>query len=341
MKRFLQLTICCVAVIIFTKEVLASGTAQTFLSAHAPAHQDDAQARTDLYKKFIDNMQTSQPVAYEAGKEYLRKYEAKDGPDDQYVKYVKKWVTAYEKFTRRNQLLQQLKDKNYDAAFAAGRQVLADIPDDLTVLYELSKAGLFAAAGGNEAYNADAVGYAKRTIQLIQSGKTLEKDKPIENKDEILGGLNYVLGFLVRKSQPSEAVNYFASAAQFEGFAKRDPQTYVLLADAYETGEYTKRAGQFNTNCKTEDRLKAQDCMNLKAQADQLVDRIIDALARAIAYSNVGPDATKYERARATWVEAISRYYKYRNDGSDAGLKELIAGVLSRPLPKPAGQSSP
>lgn len=36
-------------------------------------------------------------LVYRVGKCYLQKYEAKDGPDDDYVKYIKKWIEAYER----------------------------------------------------------------------------------------------------------------------------------------------------------------------------------------------------------------------------------------------------
>jgi hypothetical protein len=333
MKKLIRMFVFAALVATLALPVLAQNTPST--TAATPASgQDDTEAKTALYGKFTENRNTNPQVAYEAGKEYLEKYEAKDGPNDQYVKYIKKWVDSYDKIARRNQLLQQVKDKNYDGAFNASRQVLADFPDDLVVLYELSKAGLFAATSGNEKNNADAANYAKKTIQLIQSGKTFEKDKAIANKDEILGGLNYSLGFFLRKSQPSEAAVYFINAAQVEGFAKKDPQTYVFLAEAYESNEYKNLATQFNASCKTEDQLKTPECVELKAKADQVVDHMIDALARAIAYSNSSPDAAKYAQARTSWMEQLTNYYKYRT-GSDTGLKELIASVTSKPIPKP------
>jgi hypothetical protein len=36
-------------------------------------------------------------LAYRVGKCYLQKYEAKDGPKDQYITYIKKWVESYER----------------------------------------------------------------------------------------------------------------------------------------------------------------------------------------------------------------------------------------------------
>ena len=36
-------------------------------------------------------------LAYRAGKCYLQKYEAKEGPNDQYITYIKKWIEKYER----------------------------------------------------------------------------------------------------------------------------------------------------------------------------------------------------------------------------------------------------
>lgn len=314
--------------------------AQTTPAATTAPSQAEQEAKTALYTKFTENRNSNPQVAYEAGKEYLQKYEATDGAADQYIAYIKKWVDSYDKIARRNQLLQQLKEKNYNGAFASSRQVLTDFPDDLGVLYELAKAGLFAATSGNKANNGDAINYTKRTIQLLESGKTFEKDKPIANKDEIIGGLNYSLGFFLRESQPSEAANYFVKAAQVEGFAKKDPQTYIFLAEAYETNEYGKLSTRYNAECKTDEQIATPACVALKGQADAVVDRIIDALARAIAYSNTSADAAKYAQARTEWTNQLTTYYKYRK-GSEEGLKELIAGITSKPLPKPGEAAAP
>jgi hypothetical protein len=62
---------------------------------------------------------------------------------------------------------------------------------------------------------------------------------------------------------------------------------------------------------------------------------MIDALARAIAYSNTSPNAAKLAQARTAWTEQVTTYYKFRNNDSDTGLKELIASITSRPLPNP------
>src|SRR5436305_4680568 len=295
----------------------------------AQAQDDDAKAA--LYKKFLDNRQTNPSVAYDAAKEYLQKYEATATADDKIVPYLKKWMTSYEKVARRQALIDAFNNKNYTGVFASAKDVVADYPDDVDVLYLLVKAGYLSAATGSDANNTEAAMYAKKLIPFVQSGKNPDASK---SKDEILGSLNYAIGLFIQKSQPAEAATYFMNAAQFEGTSKKDPQTYIFIADFYEKGDYAKLAAQYTANCKTPEQVSSQSCVDLKAKVDLVVDHIIDALARAIAYSNSSPDAAKYAQARTAWTEAITNYYKYRNNGADTGLKELLASITSRPLPK-------
>ena len=342
MKKVIQLFVLAALATTLALPALAQTPATASMSA-AASGQDDAEAKAALYKTFTENIKTNPPVAYDAGKQYLAKYEAKDGPADPYVAYIKKWVDSYDKVARRTALLQQLKDKKYNEAFASAKQVLVDFPDDLAVLYQLSGAGLEAATAENVANNTDAVSYAKRTIQLIQSGKSFDPSKPLaaKDRDEILGNLNYALGFLLRKSAPSEVETYFVNAAQFDGLQKKNPYTYYFLASAYEEAEYTKLRADYEAKCKTDEQLKGQECKDLTDKVNQVVDHMIDALARAIAYSNSSRDAAKFAQARTAWTEQITSLYKYRNNNSDTGLKELIAGITSRPLPKPGEPITP
>jgi hypothetical protein len=53
------------------------------------------QDRLNIYEAFRGHPPLN--VKYRAAKCYLQKYEAKDGPDDQYLTYIKKWVEQYER----------------------------------------------------------------------------------------------------------------------------------------------------------------------------------------------------------------------------------------------------
>ncbi|HKR02644.1 MAG TPA: hypothetical protein VJT09_18340 [Pyrinomonadaceae bacterium] len=338
MKKLIRLVVFAALVTAFVLPALAQTTPSTATPA---ATQDEAQAKAELYDKFVKNRNTNPPVAYEAGKEYLQKYEAADGASDQYVSYIKKWVTSYDKLARRNTFAEQMKAKNYNEAFVTGKQLLAENPEDLPILYDLSRGGFAAISSGNTALTADTLNYAKKTIQLLQAGRTFEKDKPVTNKDEILSGLNFAIGNSLQEAQPMEAATYFINAAQIEGPFKKDPRTYFFLAAAYEKAEYAKLAPQYGNNCKTEDQIKTTECTDLKAKVDSVVDRMIDALARAIAYNDMSPNAAANAAARASWLELLTTYYKYRHEGSDTGLKELIASVTSKPMPKPGDPVAP
>jgi len=338
MKKLIQLLVFAALVTTLALPALAQATSANKDVSTAASAQDDAQAKADLYKKFTENLKTSPAVAYEAGKEYLSKYEAKDGPDDQYVKYIKKWVGNYEKIARRQQLIDQFNNKNYTGVFTSAKDVVADFPDDVDLLYLLVQAGYLSSLTGSDANNADAVMYAKKLIPLVQGGKNPDQKK---SKDEVLGNLNFAIGMFMQKSQPAEAATYFINAAQFEGTSKKDPQTYIYIADFYEKGDYAKLAKEYTDTCKTPEQVSGQPCVDLKAKVDLVVDHIIDALARAIAYSNTSADAAKYGTARTAWTEAITNYYKYRNNNSDTGLKELLASITNRPLPKPGEAVTP
>jgi len=342
MKKLIQLLVFAALVATLAIPALAQTTAAN-KSVAAASSQDGPEVKAAAYKQFTDNIKTNPAVAYEAGKAYLAKYESTDGAEDQYVKYIKRWVTNYEKLARREQLFEQLKNKQNDQAFASAKQVLTDFPDDLGVMFELAKAGTIAATGGNESLNPDTINYTKRTIQLIQSGKSFDPNKPFTEKEksEMLGNLNYALGLLLQKTSPSEAVTYFINAAQVDGPAKNNPITYYKLAEIYETTDYGKLATQFNDSCKTEEQAQTQQCKDLKTKADQVVDHIIDALARAITYSNSSPDAASFAQARTAWTESMTKYYKYRNNNSDTGLKELLSSITTRPLPKPGEAVTP
>ena len=53
--------------------------------------------------------------------------------------------------------------------------------------------------------------------------------------------------------------------------------------------------------------------------------------ARALAIMNSNPQAD--EKMKADVTAKLTDYYKQRHQDSEAGLTELIAGVLEKPLP--------
>lgn len=344
MKKLVQLIVLGTMLAAFALPSVAQDTAA------AQPSQEEQEAKSALYKKFTDTYnrgkeilkndpKLAQPGNKEAfaaanreanqyATEYLQKYPNDTG---QIPDYLKKFVASYaksEKEGRKTQLVQLFTDKKYDEGFALGRQILNDEPNDLLTLYTLARNGLFAAATGSETNNAATAQYAKKAIQLLQAGG----DLPGQPKDETLGILNYALGVSSIKSTPSDAVGAFIQVATLANSAKTDPQTYYLLAIAYQAAEYDKLASDYKTQCSTAEQIASPTCKAMTDRLNLVVDRVIDAYARAVSLSGTNPT---YAARKTEWMKSLTDFYKYRHEGKEDGLKEYIAGITNQPLPSP------
>ena len=66
------------------------------------------------------------------------------------------------------------------------------------------------------------------------------------------------------------------------------------------------------------------------ANINQIVDRMIDGYARAVALAGTNP---LYTQQKTVWNDSLTQWYKYRNNNTDTGMSQLVAGILSKPLP--------
>ncbi len=296
----------------------------TFIPA-AFAQETDDPMKIAIYKRFVDNRIPNPAAAYQAARDYLQKYQKEK---DQYTDYLSKWVTFYERDERKRRLPVLINEKNYAEAYKTGAQILADEPNYLRAQIDLGYAGYLAASAKNETFNNEALGYARQAIQAIESGKTPIEWAPFKGKDDTLAYLNYAVGFLTLKTNPNEALDSLLKAARYESDIKKTPSTYYFLAVAYESGPYKTMSTSYQTlyanKPETPESKAALEKLNV------VMDRIIDAYARAIAAAGTDP---KLEQSRKEWMTQLSNYYKFRHDGSDAGINEFIAAALQKPLP--------
>ncbi len=287
--------------------------------------ETDDPAKIEIYKRFVDNRVPNPGTAYQAARDYLQKY-PKD--KDQYIDYLQKWVMFYERDDRKKKLPILINEKNFVEAFRTGAKILADEPDYLRAQIDLGYAGYLAASGKNETYNNDALGYARKAIQALEGGKTPTEWAPFKGKDDTLAYLNYAVGFLTLKTTPEQAIDSLLKAAQYESDIKKTPSTYYFLAVAYESGPYKTMSTAYQTayanKPETPESKAALEKLNV------VIDRIVDAYARAIAATGTDP---KTEQSRKDWLAQLTNYYKFRHEGSDAGLNEYIAAALKKPLP--------
>lgn len=306
--------------VLLALSVLALGARHVVL-----AQETDDPVKIEIYKRFVDNRQGNPSVAYQAARDYLQKYN-KD--KDQYTDYLGKWVMYYERDERKRTLPNLINEKKFAEAYSMGAKILADEPTYLRAQIDLGYAGYLAASAKNESFNATALDYARKAISEIESGKAPADWAPFKGKDDTLAYLNYAVGFLTLKTSPDTAIDALLKAAKYDSDIKKTPSTYYFLAAAYESGPYKTLSTAYQTQYAGK-----PETPESKAALEKLntvMDRIIDAYARAIA--TAGTDA-KTDQSRKEWLAQMTNYYKFRHEGSDAGLTEFIAASLQKPLP--------
>jgi len=305
--------------------------------AQQPYVTDD-ETKVNTYKKFVDNRVPNPVAAYQAARDYMARYGKED---DQYTKYLKAWIAAYEaderaarltaeKADREQQLLGSFTTKDYAKSYGLAKQVLADNPENLRVLIALGYGGIAASTEArNETFNADAAKYAAKAIQLIGSGKTPDTWAPFKGKDDVLGSLHYALGFYALKTNPEVAIQSFITATQVDADRRNASSTYYYLAASYQTGPYKRLSEDYSKRFANQ-----PESPESKAALDNInkvVDKMIDAYARAVALAGT---SAQNQTAKTQWMAQLTNFWKFRHDNSDAGLNDYIAGVLKTPLPQ-------
>jgi hypothetical protein len=288
------------------------------------------EARDVLYKTFVDNRQADQKKAYDAAKKYLAcPVATPTEAQTKIIEYLTKWVTAYEKGDRINRFNDELYNKkSYAEAFKVGGEILKDEPDNTKVMVHLGANGYLVGALNNPQLTAEAVEYARKALAALEGGKTLDDWTPLQSKDLALAYLNYTIGSLTVEKDPTGALKYLIKSAQFETPLKKSAVTYALIAGAYETGPYAKQAEAYKIY---KDKEETPESKLALANIHQIVDRMIDGYARAIALA--GSDA-KLAAQKTQWSETLKAWYKFRNPSEpETAVDTFIASVLSKPLP--------
>lgn len=286
------------------------------------------EAKDALYKTFRESRQADQVKAYDAAKKYLAcPAPAEVTPQLQaIIDYLKKWVTAYEEGSKKIKCRELLyNEQKFVEAFALCEEILAAEPENLKILVDLGANGYLVA--NNATLAPKAVTHATKALQMIESGKTIDDWAPLAGKDVAVAYLNYTIGAITLPKDPAAALKNLLKAAQFETPLKKSPFTYAYIAGAYETGPYAKLSEQYEPHKGKEE---TPESKLILANIHQIVDRMIDGYARAVALA--GTD-TKFAAQKPVWQEALTGWYKFRNPDKTDGLPELIAGILTKPLP--------
>jgi hypothetical protein len=299
-----------------TINLLALAATFTLFAAPALAQTPECNDafKTATYKKWYDNRKDKQDVAFQAAEEYIKVCPDDAGP---YGVAIKKFYDAYKAANTANETKKQFDDavvkKNYLEQMRLGKLIIAAEPDNSAAYIIMGVAGL-----SDPNLLNDSSQYAKKAIELIEAGKPFA---PFTTKDQALAYLNNAVAKSLVKSAPADAIPYFLKAARYESDLKKSPQLYADLAGAYGEGPIAKQSDEYKQKFTTESPESKLAVDNL----NQLIDRQIDALARAAALS------TNPANKKAL-MDLLTGLYTDRNK-STTGLDALLAGVLAKPVP--------
>jgi hypothetical protein len=297
-----------------------------YLSSATIVFAQSQEEKAALYAKFTQNIKgeaDAQKMAYEQGQEYLRKY---GSDNDQYVAYIQRWLARYEKADRENEFNKAFNAKNFARTYEVGRDILRKDGEPFPVIVKLVTTGSLSAEAGNNTFNDEAVALAKRGLELLDTGKITDP-KPFANVDDARGFFNFSQGWLMRDKAPAEAVVFLRKAADSDGSYKNDPATYIALALAITNAEYEPLVNEYRAKFAGKDATPESEAMLAKVKT--IAERMIDAYARSVALLS----KPEQQENRKKVLEDLTEIYKQYHEGSDAGLNDLIANVLKKPLP--------
>jgi hypothetical protein len=327
-------TVAILALPVAARNLIAQGQTQGQAAPAQPSTgaQDPCspEGKDALYASFLQNRKENQPKAYENAKKYLGCPAGQVTEAQQkIVDYLTKWSKAYEEGSKKINFIKLLyTDKKYPEAYALGKEILTAEPDNLIVMVHLGANGYLVVPLKNPALTAESLDYARKALAALDSGKTIEDWQPLAGRDVAVAYLNFTVGALTLEKEPASALKNLLKAAQFETPLKKSPFTYAYIAGAYETGPYAKMSEEYKATYGGKD--ETPESKLALANINQIVDRMIDGYARAVALA--GTDAA-YTTQKTVWNDSLTQWYKYRNNNTDTGLGQLIAGILSKPLP--------
>ena len=285
-------------------------------------HTQQQDEKTALYQKYETHKRGNseeQKLAYDSAKEYLSKFGA---DEDERTRALRKFVSAYEKLAQLDALT---KTKDYAKAFEIGRQILAGEPDNLFVLSKLTEAGLNNAQAGNADLTDEAVTLARRALQLIGSAK-VKDPSPFANLETARNFFKISLATLLLDSAPDESARIFLELVHSDEY-KTEPSIYYYFGRALLKGDYQKLVSEYKQ--KFEGKPASSEQKAVLDRLNQVVERIVDAYARAVALST----RPEQQQTKTEVLNQLVPIYKALHNNSDAGLTELIATILSKPIP--------
>jgi hypothetical protein len=292
-----------------------------------PSQLSDSERET-LYARYLENKKVPvaerQKIAYEAARDYVKRY---SGEQDSHLAEMRRFVNEYERVLANFELHQAFTARKYAKVFEIGRAALKKDAENFYVLATLAQVGYAQAQAGDASLNEETMDYLRRAVVLAESEKFSNAD-PFANVADARGFLNFALGWFLRAQAPVDAAAALVRAVKSGTRYKDDPLTYNLLGIAILKGEYAQVSTEYNEKFGGKPASPEQQAMLQRLV--KVSERAVDAYARAVALST----KPEQQEARGKMMVQLTQLYKNFHNGSDAGLNEFIANVLTKPLPE-------
>jgi hypothetical protein len=305
------------------------------LSTLAGQAQANAQCGTEdqiaLYNKYVaerTGTTEQQKTAIATGKEYLSKFgECTTEEDKKINKYIKNWQAKYEAAVDEFSCTNAVDNTPAKASQLCGPYLARD-PENLRAYLLLSLAGIKNTKTADKNLNAETVRTARKALELIKAGKSVDTWILGDNKDEAASTLEFYSAYLTMDTTPAETAAAMLTLARSNSKYSKDPSTYLYLGKAIQNSEVKKLADEYKQTCTGKE--STPECDAAYTKIEGVIDRVIDAYARAVALSEGKPE---YAKIAAIAKPALADLYKERHENTDTGLDKLVAEVLSKPIP--------
>jgi hypothetical protein len=201
-----------------------------------------------------------------------------------------------------------------DGAFAQGAVLLAQAPDAVPLLVQMTAIGTDLVRKQNGKFVLQTIQYGEHAVQLIEGKKTsaFEDLSWLTYKSQVLPGLYQSLGMLYfAKGDRAEATVRYKKASEL---APKDAMNFMMLA-LLANSDYQDEAKRYQSMGAG----PARDEQLKKVQTQ--MDGVIDLYARAIALAEGN---AALQELRLQYLQDLENYYKYRHNGSAEGMQDLI-----------------
>lgn len=276
-----------------------------------PAFAQKQKSKDDAFKEIAALTNSKKPEdlekAYKQAKEFVTRFAA---DKDDKVTHIKGFVAKY----RLKLFLGAVDNNKYAEAFALGKEILAEEPDNTEVVINMAYTGYNARNDkGDKSYVDESAGYAAKSIEMMAAGNLPKSFAPYKTQDEATGWMYFIGGFLVfEKDTKTAAINAY-KALQYETPIKTDPLPYYMIATFYENQYAALSTAKGD-----------------QKKIDTTIDLMLDAYARTCKRAEAVKNANTDH-----WKARFAQIYKFRKK-TDVGLAEFMTMIDASPMPDPA-----